>query len=457
MSNNFRDRALKIIKSQASDGTKRVLLAQIGLYPNQVILSKAEREAPCTTDTLSLLSLLSPEQHEELSSAKKEYSYENRLEAIADLENVRKQFVSYFSKIKILGLDINDYAIGQGTKDWHVFCYGIERTFNELGCILGSTSLKFGIYYSPTKKEYIFSRKFGTTPINAFTNIKLAIVGLINAGKKGDLEAIANNPLSSMFKGKILSIYYPEKYLNIFSDSHLDFFLTKLNLDSDKLLQMKPVYKRDALVEFKNSDPDMKSWTMDKFADFLYTTYPKLSASKGDDEDDEPDLQDQHTPDNHKDCIIDTTPILTDTQTSEKSKLTIVEHKNADTLLDGILKNVITLLEPDYIRLYSEKPNSGVPSQMVDLKGIHKETGEMHFFEVRPFDAIRSIRDSLGAIIEYSNYSTPTPRASQLFIIGICEPSDKDVEYLNMLRSRFSIPVWYRWLFVENNQLSKPI
>lgn len=434
MDNNFQNRALGIIKSQATDGTKGVPL------------------------TKKQTTLLSPQQKKELSIAKSKYSYKNRLETIENLEKVRKQFVSYFSKIKILGLDIEDYVIGQGRKDWHVFCYGIEHTFNDLGCIMGSTSLKFGIYYSPSKKEYIFSRKFGTTPIIAFTNIKLAIVSLINAGKNDDLKAIADNPLSSMLKGKILSIYYPEKYLNIFSDSHLDFFLTKLNFDSKKLLQMKPVYKRDALVKFKNSDPDMKCWPMDKFSDFLYTAYPKLSASKGDDEeDDEPDFSDKQISNNHEDRFIVTRPSSTDTQTSEKPKLTTAEHKNADIQSDDTLKNVITILEPDYIRLYSEKPNSDVPSQMVDLKGIHKETGEMHFFEVRPFDAIRSIRDSLGAIIEYSNYLTPSPRASQLFIIGISEPSDKDVEYLNMLRTRFSIPVWYRWLSVENNQLSKPI
>ena len=78
-----------------------------------------------------------------------------------------------------------------------------------------------------------------------------------------------------MFKGKILSTYYPDKYLNIFSPEHLNYFLTQLDIDTPMLLNGNSVYKREALVLFKNNDIVMKDWSLDLFAEFLYREYPK--------------------------------------------------------------------------------------------------------------------------------------------------------------------------------------
>ena len=77
-----------------------------------------------------------------------------------------------------------------------------------------------------------------------------------------------------MFKGKILSTYYPEEYLNIFSEEHLNFFLTQLDLDNSILIKKSPIYKRDALISFKNKDIVMKEWSVDLFSNFLYSEYP---------------------------------------------------------------------------------------------------------------------------------------------------------------------------------------
>jgi len=49
------------------------------------------------------------------------------------------------------------------------------------------------------------------------------IVELIN--NNDNLNILKDNNISPMFKGKILSIYFPDKFMNIFSSSHLDYFI----------------------------------------------------------------------------------------------------------------------------------------------------------------------------------------------------------------------------------------
>ena len=93
-----------------------------------------------------------------------------------------------------------------------------------------------------------------------------------------DYDRIIGIPLNSIVKGKILSTYYPEDYLNIFSRKHLDYYLRTLDLDTAELMKQNVLYKRDALLAFKDSDKDMKNWSINMFAVFLYTHYPKFPA-----------------------------------------------------------------------------------------------------------------------------------------------------------------------------------
>ena len=71
---------------------------------------------------------------------------------------------------------------------------------------------------------------FGNSKEEAFNNIKLAIVSLLNAAENNNIEEIRKNPLSNLLKGKILSTYYLEKFLNVFADKHLEYFLDQLDI-----------------------------------------------------------------------------------------------------------------------------------------------------------------------------------------------------------------------------------
>ena len=99
----------------------------------------------------------------------------------------------------------------------------MEQQLLNLGYILEKTS-------SDHKLQYRFTSKFGTTETEAFNKVKSAILQLLKSADEEDLVAIRNSLLSPMFKGKILSTYFPNKYLNIFAKEHLEYFLDKLDI-----------------------------------------------------------------------------------------------------------------------------------------------------------------------------------------------------------------------------------
>lgn len=208
----------------------------------------------------------------DLQRAKETFRYVTIEKTQQEHYRKREAFVNHFTIENISKMTLDQYIIGKGFKS--SFCYRIERELGPLGLITGQPSNKFGVWFSHKKDNYTYEPRLGDDLPTAFDTVKQSIVKLINAGSRKDLKEIIENPLNSLFKGKILSTYYPEEYLNIFSIAHLNHYLCSLNLDTIDLMEQDPVIKRQALVDFKNSDPDMKDWSMNMFAVFLWSHYP---------------------------------------------------------------------------------------------------------------------------------------------------------------------------------------
>jgi len=259
--------------------------------------------------------------------------YENRKEEILkareELYQLRSSFVRYFTRKRIRTMQIDDYVAGVDLpENGFNFCYALERQLDGLGRIIGATAFKFGVYYGRTKSdenyEYRFTQKFGATYQMAFEGVREAILQLLVTGENEDINSIADNIISPMFKGKILCTYFPDRYLNVFSPDHLNYFLTQLDLDTEELIWSDAVYKREALIEFKNQDPIMKNWSVDLFSNFLYTEHPGGPPKEGQEHNDKSDpLSDYRTPDfpaNPSPSFIDLN-ILPSNPTPTKSKV----------------------------------------------------------------------------------------------------------------------------------------
>lgn len=223
--------------------------------------------------------------------------FEDRIDSLNDkykhLHKVREQFVKYFSTSRIKSMSLKEYAVGFGEPDRNFnFCNGLERQLDGLGRITGATAFKFGVYYgrtsSDSKMKFRHAAKYGNTYNSAFEKVKTEILALLEDGNNGNIADISRNILSPMFKGKILSTYFPSKFLNIFSEEHVNHYLMALNLDYKGVLREDVINKRQLLLQYKNDDEIMRLWSNDVYCEFLYSEFPigennQDTAKKGND------------------------------------------------------------------------------------------------------------------------------------------------------------------------------
>lgn len=188
--------------------------------------------------------------------------------------SLRSEFIQTFPRNGILGLKKEEYVLGRHFIDaTETFCYWLEKKLDRLGTISGSPAWQYGVYYGSYKKsktrKYQFMQRWGSNLEDAFVALKTEISNLLYAGYSQDLNAIENNYIADKFKGKILSTYFPDRYLNIFSNDYLNDILIHFNLDSDDIIEKAPILKQAKLLDFKNHDTTMSKWTVDVFAVFL--------------------------------------------------------------------------------------------------------------------------------------------------------------------------------------------
>ena len=184
----------------------------------------------------------------------------------------RGAFLKAFPVSGLPKIRLDDYVIGHQTP---TFCAHVEVKTRPWANIQGATSQKFGIYFGRTKsdakKTYRFTRKFGATREDAFRSVKDALLALIHLGNANeiDFKAIDENPLSQMFKAKILSLYFPNRFLNVCSAEHLKLLGAELGYVEDQ-----PVSEyQHRLLQEKLSNKTTREWSNPKFMAFLYDTY----------------------------------------------------------------------------------------------------------------------------------------------------------------------------------------
>ncbi|AIY39894.1 hypothetical protein LT85_0734 [Collimonas arenae] len=199
-----------------------------------------------------------------------EKSYNTSHEDIAI--RTRGEFLNAFPLSKLNYIDLDEYVIGHQTP---TFCTYVEVKTRPWASIQGATAKKFGIYFGKTASDpqliYRFSAKFGITKNNAFQSVKTALLDLIYQGgqKNLDFATINVNPLSPMFKAKILSLYFPDQFLNVCSPDHLELLASIFKFPTD----LVTCEYQHLLIQAKLSHSLTDKWSNPKFMAFLYDTY----------------------------------------------------------------------------------------------------------------------------------------------------------------------------------------
>ncbi|MET4489786.1 DUF3883 domain-containing protein [Bradyrhizobium sp. LA7.1] len=186
----------------------------------------------------------------------------------------RGAFLKAFPLTQLKRLTIDDYVMGKRLAS---FCAYLEPRTGLWANILGSTAFKFGIYFGkiqsdPLRRYRFVESKFGHSKNEAFAAVKAALLQLTKDGAARRFEQIDFNPLSPMFKAKILSLYFPDIYLNVCSREHINDLADELDLAGDWISE-----RQHLLLEAKLRNPKTRRWSNPKFMTFLYNTYIRAS------------------------------------------------------------------------------------------------------------------------------------------------------------------------------------
>ena len=96
------------------------------------------------------------------------------------------------------------------------------------------TLRKFVVFYSNSLKAYDYDRNqsakrgFGTTPETVFESVKAELIKIVQ--NPCDYEALANTKLNQMFANKVAFLYSNNRQIPIYSDAHLNVFLSALEI-----------------------------------------------------------------------------------------------------------------------------------------------------------------------------------------------------------------------------------
>ena len=184
----------------------------------------------------------------------------------------RGLFIKKFPLHSLGTLTLDEYVVGHHDPS---FCNLVESGTKAWANIQGATSFKFGIYFGKTKsdptRKYRFTEKFGTTEKDAFAAVKAALLDLVASGAADapDFGAIDANPLSQMFKAKILSLYFPERFLAVCSSEHLEMLAKIMEFPEDLPFSQY----QNLLLEAKRGNPTTRKWSEPKFMAYLYMVY----------------------------------------------------------------------------------------------------------------------------------------------------------------------------------------
>lgn len=199
-----------------------------------------------------------------------ERGYDSSRQAAA--EQVRGAFLDAFPLAKLPQLRLDQYVIGTQRP---TFCAFVEAKTRAWANIQGATASKFGIYYGRTKKDaqlrYRYQGRLGMSEHEAYRSVKRYLLQLVALGQARTLHfpAIDAIPLSQMFKAKILSLYFPKRFLNVCSGDHLRLLAKQLHLPDG--LPLSEYQHR--LLQVRATHSLSAEWKNPKFMAYLYQTY----------------------------------------------------------------------------------------------------------------------------------------------------------------------------------------
>jgi hypothetical protein len=186
-------------------------------------------------------------------------------------EEIRQKFVGIYPRAGLQNLTLEEYAIGLKKE---TFCWWVEVGTKPLGSIVGATAYKFIVYFSQKENKWNFKSQFKNEH-EAFEAARSGILRILDLAESDQFTAIDNvSPFENqnLVRGKLLSLYFPEKFLPISSTDNLRYFFQQLGQDVDGDATLTTLNR--SLLAVKNSHPVLSKWSNHRFMQFLYRNFP---------------------------------------------------------------------------------------------------------------------------------------------------------------------------------------
>jgi MoxR-like ATPase len=211
----------------------------------------------------------------EIQNAIAEFQWSQEEEE-AEATRLHQEFLKLYPREDIASLTLDEYALGKGKGA----CWWLEYGTEKLGRIGGSTASKHVVFFDSKVNQWWYNKKY-TSEDDAFQAVKTGLLKLFDLAEHdqfAEIDTVEPFQNQNLTRGKWLYLYFPEKFVPIFSPDALSDFcqmfgLTPVQPSSATLLNR-------ALVEYKSSNPPFAAWSKHRFMRFLYEKFPPVTFWK---------------------------------------------------------------------------------------------------------------------------------------------------------------------------------
>jgi 5-methylcytosine-specific restriction enzyme B len=185
---------------------------------------------------------------------------------VRDGEALRQSMVAAFPLASWSTLALENYALGAAAES---YCYWMEYKTPGLGSIAGGSARKHIIYKKTASPGWYFDPSFRDEN-DAWMAVRSGFVEefkLIGSGDYAAVDSIPTLRSGAALRTKTAFVYYPDRFLPIYSTAHLAHFATLLGSPAPGL---ESVAANRHLRELVYSKPEFKDWSPLEVMYFLY-------------------------------------------------------------------------------------------------------------------------------------------------------------------------------------------
>lgn len=193
--------------------------------------------------------------------------------------NDRKRFTDRFPLDKLQSLTIDEYVAGNGPD---TFCYWLE--FKKIGAgIGGGNATKFGIYRPNKTTDDTFAIGYGTNRTilsreqanEYFNELKSKLLKAIECAKSDRVEMIKDIevPIWNMVLLKILTLYFPEKFLPINAPQVLIKCARALQIENLELKSDNAILINHSCKKELSHNEAFSDWADEKIGMFMWESF----------------------------------------------------------------------------------------------------------------------------------------------------------------------------------------